>query len=92
MIFLSTGTVRLKLQLKFKNTTVYFVSNDSSGVTDCLNLTPDESLPTKQAVVFLNFNSDFNATDSALVFIIEHKALQFHLSQLCCYLKLHHFY
>ena len=60
---------------KFKNTTVYFVSNDSSGVKDYWNLTSDESLPTKQAVVFFNFNSDFNATDAALVFIIHHKAL-----------------
>ena len=33
-IFLSTGTVGLKLQLEFKNTTVCFVSNDSLGVTD----------------------------------------------------------
>ena len=27
------------------------------------SMTPDESLPTKQTVVFLNFISDFNATN-----------------------------
>ena len=30
-------------------------------------MAPDESLPTRQTVVFLNFNCDFNAVDSTLI-------------------------
>ena len=36
------------------------------------SMTPDESLPTKQTVVFLNFICDFNATVLLRFFIIEH--------------------
>ena len=57
-------TVALKSQLKSKNTT---------GVTGYLNknLTLDESLPTKQTVVFLNFNCDFDVTVPVLIKIFK---------------------
>ena len=34
-------------------------------------MTSDKSLPTKQTVVFLNFNCDFNATVSVLIKIFK---------------------